>query len=558
MITNIFLPHILLWIFTFLSAVLTVYLVWPRRNMVSARLVIGYALGLAAWTLAGTFEALVIDPQTKIIFAKIEYIGFLAAVPFSYLFVKSYVSTQRISFSQALPVFILPIVTIILAWTNDSHHLLWSSFEPGSQSLNLLIYNHGPWFYVNTGYMYLLVLISIVRIIRAYQASQKLFRKQLAALLGAFFFPLISCSTYLLGIVPVKGMDTTALGFGVAGLIIAFALYRLYLVELLPIARQQVIESMKDGVMVLDRKNRLVDINPAAQEFMLINPSDAIGRPIAELLPKVLLGLFEPNASNIASYEILARDKKTYINVYTTPLGEKGGESSGTLVTLQDITARKGMELRLQQSNIQLQKELQQIGELQESLQAQAVRDPLTGLYNRRYLEETLKREVSRARRTQTPVSVMMIDLDGFKEVNDIFSHQAGDQVLQNFGEILKKTSRREDIACRYGGDEFLMILPGVGEAVALQRAESWRKSVADLQPATSGGKVNLTVSIGIAIFPQHGSTAEELIHAADEAMYHSKRQGKNIVCLAVSNHHPVDFPLQNSDELQLPGDGNA
>jgi diguanylate cyclase (GGDEF)-like protein len=553
MITNIFLPHILLWIFTFITTLLTIYLLWPRRNMVSGWLVMGYALGLAEWTFAGTLEALVIDPQTKILFAKIEYIGFLAVVPFAYLFVKQYVTAGRISFSQAMPVFILPVITLAVVWTNDSHHLFWSSFVPGNQSLNLLIYNHGPWFYVNSGYIYLLVLLSIVRLVRAYRSGQKLFRNQLAAILGAFIFPLISCTTYILGIVPVEGMDTTALGFGVAGLIIAFALLRLQLVELLPIACEQIFESMRDGVMVLDGKNRLVDINPAAQKFMLIDPHAAIGSPVTKLLPKVLLGLFEPNGHNIASLEILARDQKTYINVYTTPLGAKGSESSGTLITFQDITPRKQVELRLQQSNIQLQKELQQIEELQESLRAQAVRDPLTGLYNRRYLEETLEREISRAWRTQTSVAVMMIDFDGFKEVNDHFSHQAGDKALQTFGEILKKTSRREDIACRYGGDEFLMILPEIEASAAQQRGESWRKSVADLQLTTPQGKVKLTVSIGIAMFPQHGSTADELIHAADKAMYDAKRQGKNFVRLALSDHHPVELPLKNSDELQPP-----
>lgn len=530
MITNIFLPHILLWILTFVTAVLSVFLIWPRRNMVGGWFALGYTLGLLEWTLSGIFEALVIDPQVKVLLAKIEYVGFIVVVPFAFLFVKRYLSTQRLKLTVSIPVFIIPMLTLAMAWSNDVHHLLWSSFEPGNPSLNILIYNHGPWFYVSATYIYILVLLSIAQLIKAYFSSQKLFRSQVLAILGAFLFPLISCTTYLFGVVPVEGMDTTALGFAFAGLIITFAIYRLHLLELLPIARQKVFESMRDGVLVLDNKNRIVDLNPAAQKFMLINPREAVGQPVLDFLPKGLAGLFEPNAGNISSYEILARDQKTYINVYTTLINPNSKEKSGKLITLQDITAHKQAEIKLQQSNIQLQKEIQQIEMLQESLRAQAVRDPLTGLYNRRYLEETLEREVSRAWRTQTSVSVMMIDFDNFKEVNDQYSHQVGDLVLQTFGDILKKTSRREDIACRYGGDEFLMILPDIGAMDSLKRGESWRTSIEKLEIATQSGNVKLSVSIGIASFPQSGVTAEELIHAADQAMYAAKKDGKNLV----------------------------
>jgi len=149
-------------------------------------------------------------------------------------------------------------------------------------------------------------------------------------------------------------------GFALGGLTIAFAIFRLRFMDLLPIARQKVFESMPDGVIVLDKQNRIVDINPAAQHFMLIDPRDAIGQPVMDFLPKVLAGLFDPTGRNIASYEILAPDQKTQVNVYATPLSAKGREAPGTLITLQDITARKKTEIKLQESNIQLQKEIQQ------------------------------------------------------------------------------------------------------------------------------------------------------------------------------------------------------
>ena len=533
MIDNPFLPHILLWFFTFVTSVLIAVFVWPRRNIKGGVYILGYSLSLAEWTLAGTFEAMVINPQTKVLLAKIEYMGFVLVVPFAYLFVRKYVSNHKFSRAEILTVFLIPLITAVLAWTNEYHHFLWSSFAPGDPALNILIYGHGPWFYVNATYIYLLVIFSVIQLIRAYTTSQRAFRQQVAAILFAFAFPVVICTTYLLNIVPVPGMDTTATGFAITGLIITFAIFRLKLLDLLPVAHQTVFNEMRDGVIVVDDKNRLVDINPAAQRFMLIKGQEAVGQPVMDFLPKTLAGLFETKSDRISSYEMLAKDQKTYVNVYAVPLKAKKNQPSGTLITLQDITNYKQAEMKLKESNIQLQKELQHIEVLQESLQAQALRDPLTNLYNRRYQEEILDREISRAQRLKTPISVMMIDFDNFKQVNDHYSHQAGDQTLVAFAAILNETSRREDITCRYGGDEFLLIMPGLSREDALARGEFWRKRATDADFFPTQGDKSITISIGISSFPENGATAGELVQAADKAMYSAKQEGKNLVRLA-------------------------
>lgn len=549
MIDNLFLPHILLWFFTFVISLLIAVLVFPRRKIKGGIYVLGYSLSLAEWTLAGTFEALVVNPQTKVLLAKIEYMGFVLVVPFAYLFVRKYVSNHKFNWTEILAIFLIPLITAALAWTNEYHHFLWSSFTPGDPALNILIYGHGPWFYVNAAYIYLLVILSVIQLIRAYATSQRAFRHQVAAILFAFAFPVVICTIYLLNIVPVQGMDTTATGFAITGLIITFAIFRLRLLDLLPVAHQKVFNEMRDGVIVVDDKNRLVDINPAAQRFMLIKGQEAVGQPVMDFLPRTLAGLFEIKSDRIASYEMLAKDQKTYVNVYTVPLKSGKNQPSGTLITLQDITNYKQAEIKLKESNIQLQKELQHIEVLQESLEAQVLHDPLTNLYNRRYLEETLDRELSRAQRLKTPISVMMIDFDNFKQVNDHFSHHAGDQTLVTFAAILNETSRREDIACRYGGDEFLLIMPGLSREDALARGESWRKRVTDVDFFPAQGDKNITISIGISSFPENGTTAEELVEAADRAMYSAKQEGKNLVRLAEPSQGQ-----KGGDEAKLAG----
>jgi diguanylate cyclase (GGDEF)-like protein len=173
---------------------------------------------------------------------------------------------------------------------------------------------------------------------------------------------------------------------------------------------------------------------------------------------------------------------------------------------------------------------------LRERLRIQSIRDGLTGLFNRRYLDETLPREIHRAERNQRPISVLMFDLDSFKKVNDTYGHDAGDMVLKRIAEILTTKIRPSDIACRYGGEEFTVILPDTSLEVAHARAEGLREVVSQTELQHNGKNLGtITISMGVATYPQHGITRDALIKAADEASYQAKQTGKNRVVLAIS-----------------------
>jgi diguanylate cyclase (GGDEF)-like protein/PAS domain S-box-containing protein len=167
---------------------------------------------------------------------------------------------------------------------------------------------------------------------------------------------------------------------------------------------------------------------------------------------------------------------------------------------------------------------------LQEQLREQSTRDPLTGLYNRRYLEDHLARDLIRAERAEDPVSVIMFDLDHFKIINDTAGHLAGDEVLRIVAGVIKAHSRASDICCRYGGEEFLMILPGMPEAAAITRAERLREVIATTCVDHEGSPIRMTASLGVAAFPGDGATGDQLIAAADRALYAAKRSGRNRV----------------------------
>ena len=173
---------------------------------------------------------------------------------------------------------------------------------------------------------------------------------------------------------------------------------------------------------------------------------------------------------------------------------------------------------------------------LREALRSQSIRDPLTSLYNRRYLEEMMDRETRRAIRADSGLGVLMLDLDHFKRFNDTFGHDAGDAVLRETASFLSKSVRAEDIVCRFGGEEFMILLPGADLATTEARAERIRSRLRDVTVVYEGQSLGIiTVSIGVAEAPQHGTSPQALIAAADAALYRAKREGRDRVVIAGS-----------------------
>lgn len=174
---------------------------------------------------------------------------------------------------------------------------------------------------------------------------------------------------------------------------------------------------------------------------------------------------------------------------------------------------------------------------LRESMRNLSIRDPLTGLFNRRYMEEALAQEQHRTKRNDAQLAVIMIDIDHFKQFNDNFGHDGGDAILRALGAFFKKHVRGSDIACRYGGEEFILILsPSTAEG-ARQRAEKIREDASLLSASHAKRDLGaITLSLGVAIFPDHAADAAAIIKAADVALYHAKRDGRNRVVMSVQN----------------------
>lgn len=203
---------------------------------------------------------------------------------------------------------------------------------------------------------------------------------------------------------------------------------------------------------------------------------------------------------------------------------------SALALARKEIEQRKQAEQSLKAANEELHLRVFEVQRLQVELHEQAIHDPLTGLYNRRYLSDALAREIIQAKRANSTLTFVMADIDHFKFVNDSYGHQAGDEVLVQVASLLKNHARGSDIACRYGGEEFLLVFPGTSLELARKRAEEIQQNCAALSIQHEGKNIAVMLSFGVAAYPDHGQQWEQIIVKADKALYQSKCNGRNQV----------------------------
>lgn len=217
------------------------------------------------------------------------------------------------------------------------------------------------------------------------------------------------------------------------------------------------------------------------------------------------------------------------------------------LVTgLEERVAARTSEL--QEANILLEKQLSEIQSLQKELQEQAIRDPLTNAFNRRYLLETMERELSRAARARHPLSLIMIDVDHFKQFNDNYGHTVGDIILKCLVNLLMQTTREEDVVCRYGGEEFVVLMPNTTAEAAYQRAEYWRHACETMKTDVEGKPIGVTISLGVVTAFEPMPSAARLLATADQAMYQAKALGRNRTVVFNLPSHYLEFQLTPHD----------
>ena len=304
---------------------------------------------------------------------------------------------------------------------------------------------------------------------------------------------------------------------------------------------QKVLRTLIDAapawLAMIDREGRMVIANRRYSETFGLQSSFIEGRHYSAVLPAEtsirLESLFDQCFSGKQvefddEWNVRGQSTK-FVHGKCVPIFE--GETVISIVmAIMDLTEIQNAQSRLRSANAELERRVAEIHALQSLLQEQAIRDPLSGLYNRRYLDETLDRELARALREDYPVSIVMGDIDHFKKLNDTYGHQAGDEVIRLAARSLREQARASDIICRFGGEEFLLVLPGMTLENAVERVNAWRQKFSEERLSFGGFELSATMSFGIASFPAHGNAAERLIAAADQALYLAKKNGRNSV----------------------------
>lgn len=516
---------------TALVSLAVAYAAWQRRTAAPAsQPFIRMMLAIAGYATAAAAEAATTTLTGKIFWSTLEYVGSGSVITFFLIFAAHFTrQKQWLTRRKLAQLWVLPIFNVGLVAANDWHHLVWTRFVFQSDGSHQLIYHHGPGFFWVMVCVYLYTLGGVFLLAKAALRPGVLYRRQsMLALIGAMI-PLIGGSAYMLNLTP-PGLNITPMSFMLAGLVYSANLFRFRMFDVVPVARDLLIESMSDGVLVLDKQNRIVDINPAAQE-MLETTVACIGKSLVESVSQWQEIMHECCDRCQGRLTITQRGcSPRYVELRMTPLRDRAQNFTGQLIVLRDVTEQHHAETKVQQAHDRLQTQLHEIEVLQTQLREQAIRDALTGLFNRRYFEETFPRELARADREDYPLAVVLLDIDYFKNVNDTYGHQGGDRVLQAFGELLRRHSRASDVACRYGGEEFVLVMPKMSLAAAARRTEQICHAWQALPVLYRDQEIYATVSAGIGVFPQDGQTRDTLLQEADQALYTAKADGRNCV----------------------------
>ena len=502
-----------------------------RRDVPGSLVLGGVLLSTFVWDSAYAMAWSLVELDDKILWMKITFFG-VVTVPTLFL-IFTLIITHNENWLTTRNIFLLsiqPVVMMMFVWFDNQ--LVFERVELKlNGGLTVLHLERGIGFWVNTYYSYAIILLAFYILGVSSLHANSFFKRQYLVILLGSIIPFVASIFTQLNFKELADLDLAPISFGVSGILYAYAVFRHQFMDLLPVARGHLIESMSDGVLVLDKQNRIVDINPAMSDFLEDAPASFVGQNVSVILkqwaqnPEQLL-----NGVETRTELKISKKPSSYLDLRITTLYDDNHKMNGRLMVFRDVTDRKEVEKNLRRAMDKLQTHLIEIGTLQSQLREQAIRDALTNLFNRRYLEETLERELARAIRESYPLCVIMMDLDYFKDTNDTYGHEAGDVVLKTLAETVIKQSRHGDFVCRFGGEEFVLVMPNIGIEKAKERAENLHQIIGALNIPYGRFNLTTTMSMGIAWYPAHGNTKEQLLRAADLAMYIAKNTGRNRV----------------------------
>ncbi len=452
-------------------------------------------ISIALWSFAYAMELASASIPVMNAWGLVQYAGIATTPVFWFLFAMDYSGVfkqLRKRFSALL--FLVPVTTWILLATNETHHLYYASVSmtfDGPFPLRTLV--PGVWYRIFWFYAHFCLFSGLSVLALTLWSSKTPYRKQQYTILSAAVPPILLNILYIAGFRPFGIIDLTPFAFVASGLILVWGMVRYRLLDLTPVARSTIVDNLVSPVLVLDLQQRVLDINPSGLRLLGCD-MQVVGDDINSAAGKWndLSGFLQTGDAH-GELALARENSRTWWDVSRTPLFDKRRVPMGEMLVFHDITRRKRMEKKLKRS---------------------ATHDALTGLYNRDHFEEMID---SVEQDTETPLAVMMMDLNGLKTLNDTYGHRAGDTYLRETARLLRKVFENKGFLARIGGDEFAFVGPSVDSHTMGSLEE-------ELRCAISQSRKSIDLSIGSAT-RKEGQTIRDALDTADRKMYEDKRR---------------------------------
>lgn len=486
---------------------ITAFQRWPSK----------LALSFAVAMLCGTiwnlgFAAEIISPSLdgKLFWANIKLSG-IVFLPVGWLSMTLVATGQPRKTLRRIPFWgIIPVITLLMAWINP-YDLFRQN--PTINSIGVpfpvLVNNYNHYVYaVHVPYCYFVIILSILLLFGSWKQLPVLYRRQRFILVLSLLIPLFVDILDILWITPIPAFNFASITFTVTGLLLSVNVLYLRFLDILPFAYETAINEMDVGVIVVDPRDQISYINPAAEKITGVANDQAIGADARRVLSS-LPAIFDTIQENMEIVISQDGDENTY-QVKRSSILQRKNRLVGSIITLNDITER-----------VRLHKEVENL----------SFTDPLTGALNRRALTLNGEQEIQRAKRYVRNLSLILFDVDSFKAINDNFGHQCGDNVLKAIVQVIHKVVRVNDFIFRYGGDEFVVILVETDITEALEITNRIRQELAQLfvDGEEKDGPRQVSISMGVTGLASDDSL-ENMLYRADCALYQAKFAGKDHV----------------------------
>ena len=470
-----------------------------------------YTASITIYCFASAFGLMATTLGQMKVWTMIQYVGMPFSPPLGLLFIMQYLG-MNLTKKKCITLLTIPFISLIMVATNDFHHLHYRVFEiDPTLGVPFIHQEIGIWYMIHGVYIFACMFIAFFLVLFRWKETAGAYRPQLISLMFGQLVPMLTAFVYLIGWTP-PGIDPVPMVLWVSSLLYLWSIKTSRMFSIMPIAKDAIFNSINDGVMVLDESNQFIEFNQACKSMFPVLNNSMFGMDFDKVWFDLSGNPFPSELAAAAStqeIQLANGNSKRIYQVRTSALKHENNRK-GLLLIFTDITELKRLQVKLEH---------------------QAYYDELTQIFNRRAFYQRCVQEFTAAKRVSSPFTMILIDIDHFKSVNDSYGHDVGDQLLKHVVKVCQTQVQEGMTFARYGGEEFVLALKGCtgpeGEAFANQLREA-----VEQQPLlTTEGIISVTLSCGVAETTKDPEeTLYQLLNEADKALYSAKRAGRNQV----------------------------